>query len=458
MTRGIAAGALALAALSGNILNAQQSPPSTAPAGAPATPPAAPRQPAAPGTPSPAAPPTIRPNVRPEDVPGRLIDTPPGVRPVAPAPAAAPAQDPESPEDLPPPIQLDPPICDFGFVKPADTPKKVVKIINTSDKPVTILAVQPSCKCTTVNDLVGTEIPPHGSVNLDASMKAQSSPGGKKAEIKVLFDGWSRVVNIQLAMEVTLPIRVVPGYINAVRGQNPTGRIVVESLDKAPFTICSVGGQVPDLVGFDPAKDAPRNQYLLQYDVSKFKEGAMPRYLLIETDRPDCPIVDLFFRHEWTAPKPVLKMQDYRLTVGRLEQGQTGEFVIEVAELTPEEPIVSISTSMPGASVEFITEAEHEGVSTKRTARFTPPKDFVGLLYAPITIFTTRRQQEMSVWGLVVPQGHVGCLGPMEPYLGSSMKATMSGATPAAPKAPPASAVAPSVAPAAPVAPATARP
>ena len=47
-------------------------------------------------------------------------------------------------------------------------------------------------------------------------MKAQSAPGKKGADIKVLIDGYSQVVPIQLKQEVSLPIRVSPSYLNVV--------------------------------------------------------------------------------------------------------------------------------------------------------------------------------------------------------------------------------------------------
>ncbi|MDZ4755656.1 MAG: DUF1573 domain-containing protein, partial [Phycisphaerae bacterium] len=317
-------------------------------------------------------------------------------------------------EDAPPPIRLEPAICDFGFVEPSATPTKKIKIINTSTEPVLILAVQPSCKCTTINDIAGSEIPAGGSVELEASMTAQSSPGGKKAEIKLLFDGFARVVNLQMVMEVTLPVRMQPGSINAVAGQPQQGRLFVESLDKSPFLITGVHGREPKFAGFDPKIDAPRNQYLLEWDVTQWTEGEMPLFLLVETTHPLCPIVDVRLRHQYTFPKPVLRMQDYRLTTGRMESGQSAEINFEIGELPADEPVVSIASSsgssLPGLKIEIL-ETTKEGTITKIKTRVTPPKDFVGIMYAPITVYTTRRQQEMFIWGMIVPEGFKGPLG-----------------------------------------------
>lgn len=359
---------------------------------------------------APAAPPTRQ--VPQREQPPRPVD----LRTTA---QQAPPAGEQDPDDLPPPIQLEPAVADFGFVNPSATPQMTVKLRNTSDQPITILAIQPSCKCTTINDLVGEEIPPGGFLELEASMKAQSGPGPKKADIKILADGFSRVVTLQLLMEVTLPIRVVPGYINAVSGQPQTGRLVVESLDKKPFSVAGVHGRPPKFVGFDPTTEAPKNQYLLEYDVATFRQGEIPLFMVIETDHPDCPLVDVRLRHEATFPKPVLKMQEYRLTVGRLEEGQSGEVTLEIGELPAEEPVIAVASAFPGVKVELVGEPEKEGIITTYTAKVTPPAGFHGLFYVPITLYTTRRQQDMVVWGLVTPKGHQGTLGLMESVPGT---------------------------------------
>lgn len=322
------------------------------------------------------------------------------------SPPAAPAA-----EDLPPPVTVEPEVMDFGTVPPGSVPEAVVRLRNTSDKPLPILAVQPSCKCTTVDDLVGKEIPPGGFVELKATMKKDSSPGQKKADIKVLVDGYSRVIPIQLRMEVSLPVRAVPGFVNAVRGQPTSGRLVVESLDKQPFKICAVGGKPPNLIGFDPATDAPRNQYLLSYDITKdFEGGPMPLFWIIETDRADCPLIDVRMRHESTMPKPTFKMQDYRITFGRVEQGKSAEFTVQIAELPEDEPILGAAIDSDRGRVEIV-KIEKEGIMTDITLRFTPSDTSDGLVWAPLKLHSNRRTQDAFLWGQVVPAGHQGCLG-----------------------------------------------
>lgn len=342
-------------------------------------------------------------------VPSAAPATPPAA---APSPSAGgQSEEADEPLDEAPPVRLDPPVLDFGIVPPSETKAGVVKLINVGTKELEILTVQPSCKCTTLEDIAGKKIPVGGFVELKAEMKAQSSPGSKKAEVKVLIDGYTQVINIVLRNEVSLPVRVSPAYLNAVQGQPLQGRIIVESIDKQPFRICSVGGKPPVLIGFDPAKDAPRNQYLLDWDFKRdFPDGRPPRYWIIETDRADAPLLDVFVRHESTFPKVQFRFSDYRYTFGRLEEGASHEFMVELSELAPGERIATAATATSNAKVEFLG-TESDGTHTKIKLRVTPNAGVTGITYVPFTIYSNQRQQELTIWGQVVPKGTVGCFG-----------------------------------------------
>ncbi len=329
----------------------------------------------------------------------------------SPAPAAAASSDEDV--DGPPPLKVEPEVLDFGIVPPSVTKEGVVKLLNTGTKELEILTVQPSCKCTTLEDMSGRKIPAGGSIELRANMKAQSAPGRKGAEIKVLIDGYTQVVTVQLKQEVSLPVRVSPAYLNVVKGQPTKGRTIIESVDKQPFRICAVGGKRPNLVGFDPEKDQPRNQYILDWDFERdFVPGEAKRYWLIETDREDCPLVDVFVRHESTVTLPRGPVPtDYRHTFGRKEQGSTVDFVLDVTKVAADEKIVAAASASSAAKVELIGSST-EGEVTHINLRVVPNADLLGLAWVPFTVYTsTGRQIDQAVWGQFVPQGHFGCFG-----------------------------------------------
>lgn len=315
--------------------------------------------------------------------------------------------------DGPPPIELDPPLLDFGILPPSVAKEGTVRLVNKGNKELEVLTVQPSCKCTTIDDISGKKIPVGGSIELRATMKSQSAPGKKSADIKILIDGYSQVIPLQLKQEVSLPVRVSPSYLNVVKGQPTTGRIVIESIDKQPFTVCAIGGKKPNLIGFDSAKDAPRNQYLLDWDFDRdFAPGEAKRYWLMETDRADCPLVDIFVRHESTVVLPRgISPTEYRHTFGRLEQGGTYDFVLDLTKIGADEKIVAAASASSAAKVELIS-AVLEGEVMHVALRVVPNPDTLGLTWIPFTVYSsTGRQADQAVWGQYVPKGLTGCYG-----------------------------------------------
>ena len=305
-----------------------------------------------------------------------------------------------------PPIRLEPPVLDFGFVAPSSASTGVVKLVNPTDAPLKILAVQPSCKCTTISDLEGQTIPAGGSVDLEATLDAAAAPGPKKAQIRVLVDGYTQVVVVELKAEVALAVRITPPYINAVEGKNQSGRLVVQSTDGQPFRICSTHGMPPRYIGFDPATDEPRAQYLVEYDVADLGER-IPRYWVVETDRPDAPLVDVLLRHERSFPNFNIRMKDYRISAGVVPAGGSAEFKIRL-ENRPDPVSAAISRSAAG-KVEFVGESVGEE-ETEVTLRLTPAEGTEGFLYLPFTIFTKAGQsQDLDVFATVSRSGAGRC-------------------------------------------------
>jgi hypothetical protein len=321
-----------------------------------------------------------------------------------------------------PPLEVVPAVLDFGFIAPNADAKGSVQLHNRGTEPMLILAAEPSCKCTTLSDLGGTIIEPGGMVEMEALLEGAPNPGLKTASIKVLIDGYAVVKTIDLKAEIALPIRAVPPHINAVRGQNRQGRIVVQSNDGRPFSICAVHGQTPRYLGFDPATDDPTSQYVLLYDLDRIAEP-FPRYLVIETDQEDVPVVDIYLRHESTLPKinRELRMKGgYRFPLGRIPQG--GSTTVEIPFDSLTRPLAAIISTSPEAQARMVstrTEETEEGILTYALVEITPAASHQGLLYLPLEAMTDAGQTAgFDVFGVVVPEGS-NCAGPSVPDAGS---------------------------------------
>ena len=310
-----------------------------------------------------------------------------------------------------PPLEIVPPILDFGFVPPNTDVEGSVALVNRGSEPLLILAAEPSCKCTTLSDLGGTTIPPGGQVEMKAVLDGASNTGPKKAEIKVLVDGYPVVKKIDLKAEVALRIRATPPFINAVRGQNRQGRTIVQSNDGEPFRICSLHGMPPTFIGFNPETDEPRSKYVLTYDLETIEEP-FPRYLVVETDQSDVPMVDLYLRHETTLPKVNRNLRmagGYRHPTGVIPPDGSVEIEIPFGDNVDSiATVVALSTDQVTADlvssrVEIGSDGEKKEILL---VKITAAPGFSGVFYQPLLAMSqTGQEAEFPIFGIV---GEVG--------------------------------------------------
>ena len=347
----------------------------------------------------------------------------------APVPAVAPPIDLSGTIDSLPPLTIQPPVLDLGFMAPRIGNKGTVTLTNTGKTPLTIAAVTPSCKCTTTSTLAGTVLQPGQSVPLEAALDGVAMPQTHRASIRVLVEGYAKVVEIQLRAETAMPVRAVPPIINAVEGKPRQGRFVVESIDKKPFTICAVGGRVPEFIGYN-AGDAPRAQYLVKFDLDTW-QPEFPAYLAIETDRADCPIFDIWIRSERTIPTSAFRMKDYRVNAGRIDVGGSTDVSLEMEDAG--EDILAVESGSPEVQVEMLGQKVDAKVR-KVSVRITPKSPREGLLYATLKLYGREKEQPLTMFASVRPKGAAGCVG-CNPVQGPPAKAPPA-PTPVTPSAP----------------------
>jgi hypothetical protein len=362
--------------------NSVGSSPQAAPAERPAATPAAPRQ----------APPAATP-------------TPPATTPTTPIVAS------NQMVDSLPPVEVTPPSIDMGVVPPKTSKSGIAELKNTGTTPLKILAVTPSCKCTTTNELAGTIIPPGGSVKLEATLEPVSMPQTQKAELRILIEGYGKILSVPVRGETAMPVRANPTLINAVEGQPRAGRFVVESIDRKPFTICAVGGRKPEFLGFRPGVDQPKSTYLLKYDLDTW-QPTFPAYLVIETDREDCPAFDVWIRSENTIPRPGFRMKDYRVNLGRVDVGASVETSVEMED--PGEDMLAAESMVPEIGVELLGQSVSqvgEAMVRKVNLRVTPRTQQTGLFYTQFKLYSRDKEQVITLFGTQRPKDAKGCVG-----------------------------------------------
>jgi len=254
----------------------------------------------------------------------------------APAPAPAPAQA-AVPPAAGPSLVVEPPEVNFGRVAPGTKHPARFVLRNAGGAPLTIASAKPSCKCTDISPIEGKTIPPGGTLELTAALQVPKSPGEKDAKVMITVAGSPGLVLAKMVADVTQPVRAEPAYVDALKGVS-AGTVRLSSVDGKPFRVLSAGGKAPELVGFDPAKDAPRAAYELRWSVSAM--GApLPQWWVVDTDRADCAQIPLRIRHETTGARfdP--------------EQGKRFWF--------PPESVVLAGVAKPGVAVRLSTTIEH---------------------------------------------------------------------------------------------------
>jgi hypothetical protein len=153
-------------------------------------------------------------------------------------------------------IVFDPPALDFGIIPPNVDRTGIIAVRNLGTDPVRIAEVKPTCKCTTLSNLVGEVIEPGGAVELTTELKGRAIAGWRRASVRFIFDGYEDVLSVQVLAEVVRPVRVSPAIFNLVDGTT-SGHVVVASLDGRPFNILGANRKPPQYVEFDPDIDEP---------------------------------------------------------------------------------------------------------------------------------------------------------------------------------------------------------
>ncbi|MGA1017154.1 MAG: DUF1573 domain-containing protein [Phycisphaerales bacterium] len=198
------------------------------------------------------------------------------------------------------PIRMEPEAIELGIVEPGSTHRRTFRIVNDGPVPLLVRAASPSCRCTTVDDIVGKQVPAKGFLELEAEFAAPPTPGYKDAKVNVVLEGAPRPLVAKIGGDVTLPIRVTPAFVDALNGRM-AGSVTLSAIDGRPFRVISAGGKEPVFAG--PAPTGPQAVQRLAWNVAGISCERMPLWWIVITDHPDCPVVPLRIRHDCTGSK-----------------------------------------------------------------------------------------------------------------------------------------------------------
>ena len=283
---------------------------------------------------------------------------------------------------------------DFGVVAPHTLLEGNFKLANTSDKPLKVLGAQPSCQCTTI-EITGKEIPAQtagvpGILEVPVTMKV-SATGFKTAQVKVVVEGESLPITLELRAEVAYAVRLAimdaagnaQPYVDAAEDASRLkGVAQVFSSDGKPFRVLSVQGAAPVFVNWNEKSDAPMAKYEVQFALAGAPCEQVPKYLLVETDRADARMIDARVRHVCTKISPALDIAEFRSNVGAMPAGGSGTFDIEIKKMGANR-IASVKAVDAQFSAELIGQRA-DGSSLMVTIRLTPGKNVTGVFMTPV--------------------------------------------------------------------------
>ena len=299
---------------------------------------------------------------------------------------------------IPGPIKAEPATVDFGFVEPGTTVAATIKLINPLDRPVTIGAAKPTCTCTTV-DMVGKVIPAGGFIEMPMSMKTSQSVGSKVAAVNMAFEGIQQVLVVELRAETAYSVRATPNFIDALAPERMQGSFELASADGTPFSVLSLDGKPP--VTLDGAPMKPATRHVVRYD---FTTGgglwkSVPPFLVVETDHPKAPVIDLRVRHETTRISPPLGFAEFRANCGELKAKGSTEFDVEI-KMMGKSRIERIQSLDPRFQVDLVLQREADELLVVRT-RLTDLGKHSGPFLVPCRFFARGRQADYWLFGTV---------------------------------------------------------
>jgi hypothetical protein len=306
-------------------------------------------------------------------------------------------------------IAVDRATVDLGFITPRSTIEHTFRLTNTGGVPLKVMAVKPSCTCTTTINLDGTVIAPGATLDIPASMRAPASTGQKQVVVNVVLQGIPNVVELRMVGEIAFPVRATTSvqgkdvpYVDADSDPSRVrGAVKLKSTDGKPFLVRAVQGQPPVIEAFDPAKDAPRAEYTVAYDLTRFPR--VPPYLAIETDHPGARLIDLRVRHATTQIKPVLSLSEFRVNAGCVKVGAATALDIEIKNLGMMQ-VTGVTSADPRFAATLVGQT---GDGKLRTVAFTlvASPQAAGFSMLPVTITVldpvSKRNVESTVLVLV---------------------------------------------------------
>lgn len=310
---------------------------------------------------------------------------------------------------MPPPLRASPEKVELGVIRPQGKKTGTVTLTNTGAETLKIARVNSSCSCT-VADLPKRELAPGESVELTATLDAGEFIGSMQRTVRVYVEGYAPPYEIWVTADVAYDIKADPVFVGAFQSDN--GEVKVTEINGKPFRVLSVNNQAASYKDFDPAKDEPRSEYTLLWNVRGVDAKDLPQWWVVETDHPEAPVVDLRVLHPAIMPRPdprrAWQLGADRSILGYVQAGVPTTFTINVkerrrAEEEPAPPIISTKSDHLKLSV-LKSERTEEGYAFEVSLTGTTPANGATLINEPVKIKWRDTEETYWIFGRLAPK------------------------------------------------------
>ncbi len=299
------------------------------------------------------------------------------------------------------------PDADFGIVPPGKKINHSFFLVNPTDAPVLVRKVQPTCQCTTAGSIEGKTIPAHGTLEMPVTLQIPSTTGIKKAAVNMILSTGVGP-RLTLSAEAAYAVRTIPPFVNAYdRPENISGVIVLESNDGKPFHVLSVAKVKPVILTGAGVGDEPINKHVIRYDFSKLACKDMPKWLLIETDHPGAPLIEIRVRHRCTKlkhqndPQSIsLNFDGWIANAGLLKPGEPAAFSVELKDFAAGR-IDAVVSASPGFKADLIEQRRGDGDRLQVRLSVMSLSQKKGVFEIPVFFIAGNRSEAITVVGTV---------------------------------------------------------
>ncbi len=304
----------------------------------------------------------------------------------------------------PPPLRFEPAVLDLGDLPPGTSRAATVSVTNAGATPLTIASVQTSCHCTT-GSLARSTLAPGESTSMAVILEAGDLVSPVTRRVDLMVDGYSQPASLTVAADVHYGVR--PRLLPDPPGQSHAGTLTLESASGTPFRVLGVQGRAPDFIGaFNPETDPARTRYEVRWSLPALE--AVPRWLVVETDHPDSPIIDIPLPG-WSVPRVATPwtVDPPRLMLGEVGAGESRVVLVTIRGEVGD-PLLfleSMSVDPPGGlSAELLGMSREEGALTLRV-RVTAARGAGGLALDQLVLRAGGHDQRVVLMGRILTPG-----------------------------------------------------